>query len=331
MTAAAIVAVVAAVAAIAAAAASFVALSRARKRTRTLEREIERGKATFAEVVAQEAELRAAELAQTLALARSEALSLLGQEERRITEERRRDVAERERDANTKLAAALTEAQRSVEQRFADWGADLTQLQQSLAGELERIGQRQQQVTAGIEAKLEAEAERLQVALDEHRGLVARVREDLERAAQEVAKAAAADLETHAAERRRALHEVAERLRRRERELQEQIDREQGEATQRVAVQLQDVERRQLEQVRRVVARDAQHAAEAAAQQFDNTIRAAREESARRLGRELDLAVDRFAREAESVLNERVDSELRNLENRLKELARRLDALTART
>jgi hypothetical protein len=331
MTAAVVVAVVAAVVAVAAAAATLVLLKRARARARTLEREIERGKTRFDEVVAQEAEIRAVELEQALAFARAQALSVLAAEERRITEERRRDVAEREREATTKLTAALAEAQRSVEQRFADWGSDLIQLQQSLAGELERIGQRQQQLTAGVEAKIADEAERLQAALDEHRALIGKVREDLERATQEVARAADAVLETHAAERRRALHEVAERLRRRERELQEQIDHEQAEATQRVATQLQDVERRQLEQVRRAVARDGQHAAEAASQQFEATIRAAREEAARRLGRELDLAVDRFTREAESVLAERVDSELRNVESRLHELTRRLDELTART
>ncbi len=331
MTAAVAVAVAAAVAAVAAAVAAFTVATRARNRSRSLEREIDRGRARFDEVVAHEAELRTTDLAQSLALARAEALSVFADEERRITEERRRDVAERERDATTRLTAALTAAQRSVEQRFADWGADLTQLQQSLAGELERIGQRQQQLTAGVEEKIEAEAERLQLALDDHRALVARIRDDLEQAAQEVAKAAAADLETQAAERRRALHEVAERLRRRERDIQEQIDREQTEATQRIASQLQDVERRQLEQVRRVVSREAQHAVEAASQQFENTIRAAREEAARRLGRELDLAVDRFAREGESMLAERVDSELRSVEGRLQDLARRLDELITRT
>ena len=40
-----------------------------------------------------------------------------------------------------------------------------------------------------------AELKRLQTALDEHRALVAKLREDLERTAQEVAAAAAADLE----------------------------------------------------------------------------------------------------------------------------------------
>jgi hypothetical protein len=70
--------------------------------------------------------------------------------------------------------------------------------------------------------------------------------------------------------------------------------------------------------------------AEAAAAQFDGSIRTAREEAARRLARELDLAVERFAREAESVLAERVDAELRIFEARLAEVSRRLDSLSAR-
>ena len=98
----------------------------------------------------------------------------------------------------------------------------------------------------------------------------------------------------------------------------------------RIGTQLQDVERRSLEQVRRVVARESQHVAEAAATQFDGMIRTAREEAARRLARELDLAVERFAREAESVLAERVESELRIFEARLTEISRRLDSLSAR-
>ena len=85
-------------------------------------------------MIAKEAELRATELAETLALTRSDAISKLADEERRITEERRRDVVEREREATVKLVAALTEAQHSVEARFADWGSELTSLQQALHG-----------------------------------------------------------------------------------------------------------------------------------------------------------------------------------------------------
>ena len=88
MTAAAIVAIVAAVAATGAAAAAFVALRRTRAHERLLEREIERGKASFDEVVSREARLRAEELERTLAMIRSEAISKYAAEERRIAEER---------------------------------------------------------------------------------------------------------------------------------------------------------------------------------------------------------------------------------------------------
>ena len=98
---------------------------------------------------------------------------------------------------------------------------------------------------------------------------------------------------------------------------------------QRVAAQLGDVEHRQLEQLapHRLARGDGY--AEAAAQQFDTTIRAAREEAARRLGRELDLAVERFAREAEGVLAERVehvaDAAVKRVEKRLQGLGGGLD------
>jgi len=46
--------------------------------------------------------------------------------------------------------------------------------------------------------------------------------------------------------------------------------------------------------------------------------------------RELDLAVERYLREAESVLAERVESELRTLESRLDELTRRQESPGAR-
>jgi hypothetical protein len=324
-------AIAAAVVACVAAGIAIAAYLRMRQTMRTLDEEIERGKARFDAVLAQESEIRAAELEQNLALARSHALSVLAEEERRITDERRRDVAERERDATAKLAAALTDAQRAVEQRFVDWGSDVTALQQGLTSELERIGQRQQQLVAGIEAKIDGATAQLESSLDEHRNRIAKMRDDLDHDAQDVAAAFAAELEAHSAERRRALQEVAERLRRRERELQDQIDHEQAEATQRVALQLQDVERRQLEQLKRVLYRETQHAAEAAATQFDETIRASREDAARRLARELELSIERFAREAEGAIAERVEVELRVVESRIAELNRRLESLSARS
>ena len=263
-TVAAIVAIVAAAAAAVAAGLAISALNRSRRASVSLEEEIEQGKARFDEVIAHESELRARELEGMLSLARSQAISRLADEERRIVEERRREIAERERDATTKLVASLVDAQRSVEQRFADWGSQIDALAASLAAELERVSARHAQLIAALEQKLIQETERLEGSLEEHRGRVNRVRADLERAMEEVAAAVVAELETHGAERRRALQEVAERLRRRERELQEQIEREQNESSQRVAVQLKDVERRQVEQVKRFVARETQRASEAA-------------------------------------------------------------------
>jgi hypothetical protein len=329
VTVAAAIAIAAALVASAAAVASYLALRRARATMRTLEDEIDRGKAAFDEVVAHEAEQHAADLKRALAFARSESLAALANEERRIAEERRTDVAERERDATATLVATLTAAQHDVEMRVAEWTADLSRLQESLADEIARITQRQAQLTTQIQARIDSDAERLQASLEEQRSLAAKLRDDLARSAQEVAAAAAADLEAHGVERRKALQELADRLRLRERQLQEQIDREQAEATQRVAVQLGDVEHRQLEQLRRTVSREATGYAEAAAQQFDTTIRAAREDAARRLSRELDLAIERFAREAEGVLAERVehvaDAAMKRVEKRMQGVGGGLD------
>jgi hypothetical protein len=334
MDAATIVAIVAALVAVAAAGGTVYLLARTRRRTYTLEQELERGKARFDEAVTHEIEERATELEQALKLARAASVSSLVEEERRIAEERRRDVIERERDANERLAGALTEVERRVEQRLAGWGAELEQLQESLAEELTRIAQRLAQLSTEAEAKIAEEGDRLQATVDEQRALVGKLREDFGRSTEEVAKAAAADLEQHSGERRRALHEVAERLRRRERELQEQVEHELAEALQRVGTMLGDVEHRQVEQLKRVVSREATRYAEAAAQQFDATFRTSREEAAKRLGRELDLAIERFAREAEGVLAERVEhlaeAAVARVDARIEELTRRLDELGAR-
>src|SRR5581483_1420921 len=307
MTSSAIVAIVAAFVATVAAAGVVHLLRRTRAATRTFEEEVERARARFDDVVAREIEERALELEQALKLARAEALSAHTEEERRITDERRRDVVERERDASARLMAALTEAERRVAERLSTWTADLGQLQESLAAELAHLTQRIAKLAADGEARIVEEGERLDTAMEEHRTLIARLREELDRTAQEVARTASAELEQHAADRRRALQEAAERMRRREQELQAEIDHELAEATQRIGTQLGDVEHRQVEQLRRVVSREAARYVEAAAQQFDATFRTMREEAAKRLGRELDLAVERFSREAEGVIAERVE------------------------
>src|SRR5262249_30203410 len=142
----------------------------------------------------------------------------------------------------------------------------------------------------------------------EHRIAVARAREDSQRATKTLVDESTVELEQHAAERRQALHEVEERLRARERELESRVEREQADAGQRGTEGLPEVGRQHVGPLRRPVSKEATRYAEAAAQEFETTIRTAREEAARRLRRELDLAVERFAREADGVLAERVDT-----------------------
>jgi hypothetical protein len=308
VAAAAIVAVIAAGLAGLALAACVLVLRRVRAHERLLDRTVERGRAAFDEIVSEEIARRAAELEATLARARADSISQLAEEERRIAEERRRDVAERERDATARLGLQLMQSQAAVDQRLSDWQSDVEKLQQGLGEELKRIETRQRQLMADVESKIGQDAEALQGDIEEQRTVIARMREELKRAADAVAEQANAELESHAAERRHALHDVADRLRRRERDLQELVEREGNDATQRIQLALADIERRHVEQLQRTVSRDTTRYAEAAALSFDSSIKSAREEAARRLSRELDLSVERFAREAEGVLTERLNA-----------------------
>jgi hypothetical protein len=309
--------------------ASLFVLVKVRSHQRLLEREIEHGKSAFDEVIALELAQRAEELERTLARLRADSLSLLAEEERRITEERRRDVAERERDATERLSEQLLAAQTAVEQRLAEWTSDVGKLQESLGDDLKRVEARQKALMTEADAKIGKDAERLQTSVEEQRQLVTRLRAELTSAGQEVMQQANTELEQHAAERRRALHEVADRLRKRERDLQELVEREGNEATQRIQLALGDIERRQVEQLQRIIARETARYTEAASAQFDTTIRSAREEAARRLSRELDLAVERFGREAEGVLTERLnhvsDAAATRVEERLARLRAALE------
>ena len=329
MTAAVIVAVVAAGVAVLAVAACVIVLQKVRSYQRLLERETERGKAVFDEVVEHELAVRAEELEHTLARLRADALSQLADEERRIAEERRRDVAERERDATERLGEQLVSAQAAVEQRLADWASDVGKLQESLADDVKRVEARQQALMSEANAKIGQDADRLQASVEEQRQLVTRLRTEFAREGQQVMQQANTELEQHASERRHALHEIAERLRKRESDLKELIEREGNDASQRIQLALGDIERRQIEQLQRIVGRETARYTEAASAQFDTTIRSAREDAARRLSRELDLAVERFAREAEGVLTERLnhvsDAAATRVEERLARLRAALE------
>ena len=248
----------------------------------------------------------AEELNARLARMRADSLSTLAKDERRIADERRQELVERERAAGAELADALAETTRRVDERLRGWRDDLDRTQQALETELRRLEQRQKQLIAEAEARIEAEASELVSTSDEQRASVLRLREELERAAQQAVSEALEELEAHTSERRRVIEEIAERLRRREQALTEQVERAETEAARRIQASFADIERRQLEHLQRAIAREAERHAEAAGIQFDTTMRSAREEAAGRLSRELDRAVETFVRQADSVFAERL-------------------------
>lgn len=281
------------------------------------------------EIVDQEAADRAEELERTLARARADSVSLLAEEERRIAEERRTAFGDRERELIASMTGALTETQAQVSQRLADWKRDLDRAADSTKERLAELAERQKLLLEDAGARLQADGERLAAESDAQREAVTRLRADLDKSLEDLLLAARTEVEGEAAERRRALHELEERMRRREKELMERIEREEVEAAQRIRSGFEDVQRRQIEQVARTVERATSAYADEATQQFAALVKSSREDAARRLARELDRAVETFAREAEVVLAERLahvgDAGAQRLERRLADAAKSLE------
>jgi hypothetical protein len=294
-----------------------------------IEGEVESAEARLAAIVARDVEERAAELERVLARARAESLSLIADEERRIVESRRATIAEREQAAAHELHDALAATQRRVEQRLAEWGEDLERAQENLFDQLQRLAGRQRRLIEEAEERLVADAERLKSESEGQRGALVKLREEVEAASAQAIANARAELETHTMERRQALNELTERLHRRERELREAIEREQTEALQSIQGAFKDVERRLVERLEHVVERTTAQHADAAALQFADAIKRSREDSAKRLSRELERAVEAFAHEAEGVMSERLanvgQAAVQRLDRRLAEA----DALIA--
>ena len=281
------------------------------------------------QLVEREAAERATELERTLARARADSASLLEEQERAFAEERRRSFAERERDAVASLSEKLTQTQAQVEQRLAGWAQDLDRAADATRARIAELRTRQEQLLSEVELRLTADAERLSAQSEEQRAAMVRLRAEVEASLEESVDAARTEVEVHAADRRRAIHELEERMRRREHELLELIQREEGEAVQRVKSGFEDAARRQVEQMARVVERSVSSFGDEAAQQFATLVKSAREDAARRLARELDRSVGAFAREAESVLAEQLahvgDAGAQRLERRLADAAKELE------
>jgi len=312
-------------------------LRRALRRVGAMDARLAEAQTDLVSSVEREKTALAKELQLTLARARADSRSLLEEQERQIAEERRALVAEREHEANAALGDKLNQVQAQVEQRLASWSQDLDRAAEATLARIRELDQRQQQLLRQIELRLTADAERLSAESEEQRTGVARLRADLTRTLEDALGQVRSELEAHAADRRRALHELEERMARRERELAEQAQREEADAVQRVRAGFEDVSRRQIEQLERAVDRAVASHADEAAQRFAQLVKTSREDAAKRLARELERAVSTFSREAETVLAERLahvgDAGAQRLEHRVAnvagELERRHDELVA--
>jgi hypothetical protein len=298
---------------------------------RTTEAEIEKAEARLAAVAERGADERAAELERVLARARAESLSLIADDERRIVESRRAAIAEREQVAAQELSDTLADTQRRVEQRLASWSKDLELAQANLFTQLQTLAGRQRRLIEEAEERLAADAERLESESEVQRVAFVKLRDEVERATEQSIATAREELEAHTVERRQSLHELTERLRLRERELREAVEREQAEALQGIQAAFKDVERRMVERLERVVERTITQHSDAAAVQFADAIKRSREDSAKRLSRELERAVESFAHSAESMMSERLDNVGQAAAQRLdRRLADAETAITAR-
>jgi hypothetical protein len=256
--------------------------------------------------LSEHAEQRKAELERTLSRERANASYVLGEQERQLAEERREVVARQAERARIELAEAVASAQERLESRLRAWAADLDRGQRELEAQLQQLSQRQREALAAYDARLSADAERLATASDEQKRALSELRAEFQRLASEFLEEGRSEVETHAAERRRALNEVSERLRARERALREQIEREETEARSRLASGLVEAERRQLAQLDKALERASSRLAEEAERRFDAQIKESREKSAERLSREHEKSIEQFVRQAEKDVADRI-------------------------
>ncbi len=304
-------------------------LAGALRRVAEIDGRLTEAEAHLLAVVEQEREKRASELELTLARARADSRSILEEQERRLAEERRAVAEQQERAVTAALTTRLAEVQAQVEQRLAGWAEDLDRTAEVTKAQIAELRRRQEQVVKDVEQRMLADAERFAGESEGQRAALAKIRSDIERTLAEAMALSSNELDVHAAERRRALHELEERLSRGERALAEQIQREETEAAQRIRASFEDLARRQVEQLDRQVEQAIASYAGEASQQFAAVVKTAREDAAKRLTRELERSVSNFAREAETVLAEKLahvgDAGAKRVERRLADVAAELE------
>ena len=152
-------------------------LGRLVAQARQVDRRLGEAEARFDALVSAEVEARAAELERTLSRARADSLSKLVAEERKIGETRRAALAEREHAAGAELSEALAKVEQRVAHRVAELNADLERTERGLSSQLAALAQRQQQLMAQAESRLELDTERLDAASEAQRERLDRARD----------------------------------------------------------------------------------------------------------------------------------------------------------
>src|SRR5439155_12135945 len=144
--------------------------------TRRVDEQLVRAQARLSSQIAREVDERNAELERTLARARADSISLLAEQERRIAEERRSSALERSRLAADELGQSLVTAQQQVEGRLNAWTDDLERTQRVITEQLAQLEQRQKQLISEAEARIAADAERLEAESEQQRAGLVRLR-----------------------------------------------------------------------------------------------------------------------------------------------------------
>ena len=310
--------------------AGLLALNRGLRRMQEVEQLTESARAEVRAFAEEEARQRILELERMLARERANTGHQLSEQERRLAEERRDTVERQTERARVELTETVASVQERLEQRLMAWAADLDRGQRDLEQKLVELGQKQREAFAVYEARLAADAERVDAASEEQRLALTKLREELQRFGTSFLEEGRSEIEIHAAERRRALHEVSERIRSRERALREQLVRDEAVARARIASGLEEAERRHLAALDRALERAATRLSEYAEKQFDSQIKESREKAAERLSRELDKAIEQFARQAETDVADRIADMAKmtadRLQRRIQDVARSAEA-----
>jgi hypothetical protein len=276
------------------------------QRTRQIDRELERGRVMLRAELDKEVRTKVGELERIAARARADSSSQLAEQERALAETRRHAVAEAEQSLKEKLSQMLAKTQRDVEERVESWQRDLGHSETAISHEVSDLIRGVQGMVQETRARIEADGERISAESDEQRALIARLREEMSESIEQALAGNQDELEKFANERRRAIQDIVERLTRREREVMERVEREETEIQRRIQAGGVEIERKQLEQLQRFVERTASSVSDDHAGQFDDAMKEAREDAQRRLRRELERAVEAYARQAHSALDDRL-------------------------